>query len=155
MDLLAIFEAYEADYEKTVADDRWSRLERYFTDDVVYETYGPLGERTEGREAVFERMRRELDALDRRCKWRRVTTIGGISVDGNRVLRNWVATYHIDGSTDLMIEGSERITFEGDCIAMLEEEPSEMAARHLLTWMDLNSHVFTTAPEIDVVSSAI
>ncbi len=148
MDLREVFRAYEADFEKTVADDRWSRLERYFTEDAVYQTYGNLGRRTEGRDAVFERLRRDLDTLDRRCKWRRVTTLGGIQVDENRVLRNWVATFHIDGSTDLMIEGSERITFEGNRIAKLEEEPSENAERHLLAWMKLNPHVFLTSPEL-------
>jgi hypothetical protein len=148
MDLREVFHAYSADFEKTVADDRWARLERYFTEDAVYETYGNFGRRTEGRSAVFERLRSDLEMLDRRCKWRRVTTIGGIQVDENRVLRNWVATFHIDGSTDLMIEGSERITFDGDRIVMLEEEPSENAERHLLAWMKLNPHVFAKTPDL-------
>jgi hypothetical protein len=154
MDLREVFQAYSADFEKTVADDRWARLERYFTEDAVYETYGNYGRRTEGRSAVFDRLRRDLDMLDRRCKWRRVTTIGGIQVDENRVLRNWVATFHIDGSTDLMIEGSERITFDGDRIVMLEEEPSENAERHLLAWMKLNPHVFATMPDLAADASA-
>jgi len=106
-----------------------------------------MGRRTLGRDAIFRRLRRELDALDRRCKWRRVTTVGGLEVDGNRVLRNWVVTFHIDGATDLMIEGSERITFEGERIAVLEEEPSESAERHLLAWMKFNPQVFSRATE--------
>jgi hypothetical protein len=154
MDLREVFHAYSADFEKTVADDRWARLERYFTEDAVYETYGNFGRRTEGRSAVFERLRSDLEMLDRRCKWRRVTTIGGIQVDENRVLRNWVATFHIDGSTDLMIEGSERITFDGDRIVMLEEEPSENAERHLLAWMKLNPHVFAKTPDLAADASA-
>ncbi len=145
MDLVELFRAYEADFEKTVADDRWSRLERYFTEDAVYETYGRAGRRTEGRAAIFERLRRELDAFDRRCTWRRVRTIGKIEVDGNRVLRNWCVTFHIDGAADLLIEGSERLTYEGDRIAMLEEEPSETAERHLIAWMKLNPQVFAPA----------
>lgn len=147
MNLLDIFRAYEADFEKTVADDRWSRLEQYFTEDAVYETYGNLGCRTEGRDKIFERLRRELDAFDRRCKWRRVTTVGGLEVDENRVLRNWVVTFHIDGAADLMIEGSERITFDGNRISILEEEPSETAERHLLAWMKLNPQVFSRTLE--------
>ena len=148
MDLREVFHAYEADFEKTVADDRWSRLERDFSENAVYQTYGNLGRRTEGRRNVFDRLRRDLDTLDRRCKWRRVTTIGSIQVDENRVLRNWVATFHVDGSTDLMIEGSERITFVGDRIVKLEEEPSENAERHLLAWMKLNPHVFANTLEL-------
>ncbi|MFN2425458.1 MAG: hypothetical protein ABR587_03315 [Candidatus Binatia bacterium] len=142
MNLIERFLAYEADFEKTVADDRWSRLEPYFTEDAVYETYGSTGRRTQGRDKIFARLRRELDAFDRRCKWRRVTTVGALEVDENRVLRNWVVTFHIDGAADLMIEGSERVTFSGNRIAVLEEEPSETAERHLLAWMKLNPQVF-------------
>lgn len=142
MDLLELFREYQADFEKTVADDRWSRLERYFAEDAVYETYGDAGRRTEGRAAIFRRMKRELDAFDRRCKWRRISNVGGPEVDDNRVLRNWVVTFHIDGAADLMIEGSERITFENGRIVLLEEEPSETAERHLLAWMKMNPQVF-------------
>lgn len=144
MDLLELFRDFEADYEKTVADDRWSRMERYFSERAVYQTYGERGLRTQGRAAIFKRLRRELDAFSRRCKWRRVVTTSGPEVDDNRVLRNWLVTFHIDGAADLMIEGSERITFDGDRIVMLEEEPSETAERHLLAWMELNPQVFAT-----------
>lgn len=142
MKLLDIFQAYVADFEKTVADNRWSRLEPYFTEGAIYQTYGNSGRRTVGRAAIFKRLGRELDAFDRRCNWRRVTTTSGPEVDENRVLRSWVVTFHIDGAADLMIEGSERLTFDGDRIAILEEEPSESAERHLLAWMKFNPHVF-------------
>ena len=143
-----MFDAYVADFEKTVKDDKWSRLERYFTEDAVYQTYGDTGRRTQGRAAIFERLRRELDAFDRRCQWRRVSTTGGPDVDEGRVLRNWLATFHIEGAADLMIEGSERITYQGGRIAMLEEEPSSTAERRLLAWIKLNPRVFgaTAAP---------
>ena len=142
MKLLELFKAYEADFEKTYADDHWQRLECYFTEDAIYQTYGAAGRRTKGREKVFRQLQKEFDALPRRCKWRRVVTTSGPEVDENRVLRSWVITFHIDGAADLMIEGSERITFDGDRIAMLEEEPSETAERHLMAWMKLNPQVF-------------
>lgn len=153
MKLLELFHAYEADFAKTVIDDRWSRLERYFCEDAVYQTYGDTGRRTEGREAIFRRFQRELDAFDRRCKWRRAVTTSGPEVDDNRVLRNWVVTFHVDGAADLMLEGSERITYDGDRIAMLEEEPSEMADRHLLAWIQLNHHVFGAPSEAPAVAA--
>ena len=153
MNLLQLFTAYEADYEKTIADDRWSRLEKYFTEDAVYQTYGSAGRRTKGRDKIFRRMRGELDSFARRCQTRRVMTTSGPEVDGNRVLRSWVVTFHIDGAADLMVEGSERITFVGDRIAMLEEEPSEMAERHLLAWVKLNPQVFGSVEEPPVVAA--
>ena len=148
MNLLERFAEFEADFDKTVKDDRWSRMERYFTEDAVYQTYGDAGRRTVGRDRIFRRLSRELDAFDRRCKWRRVVTTSGPELDENRVLRNWVCTFHIDGAADLMIEGSERITFDGDRIAILEEEPSETAERHLLAWMKLNPQVFGNASDL-------
>ena len=140
--LLDVFHAYEADLEKTIVDDRWSRLEHYFKEDAVYETYGSMAERTKGRDAIFRRLSRQFDAFDRRCQWRRITNTNGPEVDGNRVLRSWLVTFHIDGAADLMIEGSERITFEGDQIALLEQEPSDTAERHLMAWMELNPQAF-------------
>jgi len=142
MDLLELYQEYEQDFEKTYADDHWQRLERYFTEDAIYQTYGTAGRRTKGRDKVFRRLQKELDALPRRCAWRRVVTTNGPEVDDNRVLRSWVVTFHIDGAADLMIEGSERITFDGNRISMIEQEPSETAERHLLAWMKLNRQVF-------------
>lgn len=153
MNLLEIFKTYEADYEKTFVDDRWSRLERYFTEDAVYQTYGAAGRRTKGRDKIFRRLRSELDAFARRCHRRRVMTTSGPEVDGNRVLRSWVVTFHVDGAADLMIEGSERISFIGDRIAMLEEELSEMGERHLLAWIKLNPQVFGSADEPPTVAA--
>lgn len=155
MNLIDLFHEYEADFEKTFQDDRWSRLEPHFTENAVYQTYGSMGRRTEGRDAIFKRLRLELDAFDRRCKWRRITTVGPIEIDENRVLRNWVVTFHIDGAADLMVEGSERITFDGKRISKLEEEPSETAERHLLAWMKLNPQVFARAPERSGAVAAI
>lgn len=145
MKLVDRFLAYAADFEKTVSDDRWSRLEPHFTEDAVYETYGEMGRRTEGRAAIFKRLRQELDAFDRRCNSRRIVTTSGPVEDDGRVLRSWVCTFHLDGAADLMIEGSERITYRGERIAMLEEELSEASERRLLTWVQLNPQVFSSS----------
>ena len=37
MDTLSRFMEYAADFEKTLGDDDWTRLRRYFADDAVYE----------------------------------------------------------------------------------------------------------------------
>ena len=153
MDLLRVFNAYEADLEKTIADDRWSRLERYFKEDAVYETYGSMARRTKGRDAIFRRLRKQYEAFDRRCQWRRVTNVTGPEVDGNRVLRSWLVTFHLDGAADLLLEGSERITFEDGRIVLIEEEPSDTAERHLTAWMQLNPQAFGSSPVIPEAAS--
>ena len=48
------FFEYAQDFEKTFVDDDWSRLERYFEPDAVYEVRNvPFGCRLEGRAAIF------------------------------------------------------------------------------------------------------
>jgi len=37
MDIMQQFMAYAGDFERTLADDDWSRLSGYFADDAVYE----------------------------------------------------------------------------------------------------------------------
>jgi len=44
-------------------DDEWSRPERYFTTDVIYETLGDGGERFAGRPAMLAALRRSVRAL--------------------------------------------------------------------------------------------
>ena len=68
MDPAKRFLEYATAFEQTYADDDWSRLEPYFSEDAVYSSTGeaPLGGRWQGRRQVLEHLRQSLDALDRR-----------------------------------------------------------------------------------------
>jgi hypothetical protein len=76
MSLVARFEAYAADFEVTYADDDWSRLEPYFTEDAVYSTPAN-GVRISGRTSVLAVLKAAVSGFDRRCDSRRLwTTVG-------------------------------------------------------------------------------
>ena len=54
MSIIARFVAYAADFEKTLADDDWSRLAQYFSDDAIYRVESDLfGCELTGQEGIF------------------------------------------------------------------------------------------------------
>lgn len=110
------FIEFAAAFEKTFADDDWSRLEAFLTEDAVYEVTGgpPLGGRWEGRDAVLAQLKASLDALDRRFDERKTELLGAPVAEGETVIFDWRGTYTLEGRPDLVFGGTERIEFEGE-----------------------------------------
>jgi len=131
MDLLARFNAYAHDFEKTFVDDDWERLEPYFTEDVVYEIVGiaEFGAKAEGREAVFQQLKDALDRFDRRCVTRRLQLLRPPELEANAVTIHWAAFYTVPGAPDIRLEGTETASFAGDRIRhLIDTYPSDVAA---------------------------
>ena len=119
MNLVERFQAYAEDFERTFADDDWSRLEQYFTEDAAYSTTAN-GLRVEGRGAVFAVLQASVSSFDRRCSTRTLVTTHGPQARGNEVHREWSAKFTLEGAPDIEIRGSERAVFDGDRIRLLE-----------------------------------
>ncbi len=119
MNLVELYQAYAADFERTFIDDDWSRLERYFTEDATYSTPAN-GLRVSGRETVLAVLRAAVSGFDRRCDTRQLLTTVGPHEQGNEVLREWAATFTLEGAPDLQIGGSERAVFRDNRIEQLE-----------------------------------
>src|SRR5262249_60176454 len=102
MSLVERYRAYAADFERTFADDDWSRLGRYFTEDATYSTPAN-GLRVSGRESVLAVLRTAVSGFDRRCDSRKLLTTVGPVQRGNEVVREWAATFMLDGAPDLAI----------------------------------------------------
>lgn len=119
MSLVERFQAYADAFERTYADDDWSRLEQYFTEDAAYSTTANRL-RVEGRATVFAVLQASVSSFDRRCSTRTLVTTKGPSEHGNEVRREWAATYTLDGAPDIRISGSERAVFDGHRIQLLE-----------------------------------
>jgi hypothetical protein len=117
------FAQYAAAFEETFAHDDWSRLEPYFTEGATYVATGqpPLGGRWQGRGAVLGQLKQALDDLDRRFDTRGVELIGTPKIGEKTFEMAWRATYEKEGCPDLVFAGTERATFEGDCIQLLED----------------------------------
>lgn len=120
MSILQQFIAYAGDFEKTLADDDWTRLRRYFTDDAVYEVKSNVFEcRLTGPTAIFADMKKSLDGFDRRFTRRDVEISDGPSVEGDEMQVGWKVVYHLDGQPSFALPGRSTVRYAGDRIAYL------------------------------------
>ena len=117
------FVEYAAAFEQTFVDDDWGRLEAYFAEDAIYVVTGeaPLGGRWEGRKEVLEQLRKSVNEVDRRFEERRLELVGTPTIGENSFEVSWRGTYTKSGCPDLVLEGTERATFEGGRIQLLED----------------------------------
>ncbi len=117
------FTEYAAAFEETFADDDWSRLEPYFTEDAIYAVTGgpPFGGRWEGRKQLLQHLCESLNGVDRTFDERVLELLGTPTIGENSVKVQWRVTYTKAGQPDVVAEGTERATFEGDRIRLLED----------------------------------
>jgi len=135
LDLLEQFAAQARDFERTFVDDEWSRLERYFTTDVIYETLGDGGERFAGRPVMLAALRRSVTNFDRRCDSRLLVTTRGPFLGPAEVCRHWSCEFAVSGAPDLTIEGTERAVYRGDLIELLQEALTPASRANLNAWL--------------------
>jgi len=130
MDALTRFQEYAAAFEEVFRSDDWSALEPYFTEDAVYEILGgpPFGGRHQGRDAVFTHLKGSLDGFDRRFASRELELLEGPALREGSVWLRWRASYKSPGLPELVIDGEETVSFEGDRIRRLEDRfPPQMS----------------------------
>lgn len=131
MNTVQRFLEYAEAFEETYADDDWSRLEPFFTDDASYQ-FGD--ERAAGRPAMLEMLRSSVNGLDRQMD-SRSADFAAPTVDGDTVHMDWKVTYTKAGCPDLVISGHETAAFEGDRIAALRDVMTPEAEAAIGTWM--------------------
>ncbi len=124
------YQAYADAFEESYADDDWSRIEQYFTEDAVYE--GDPDAR--GREAVLAKLKGGVDGFDRKMD-KRSPDFHTPTVDGNTLVMKWTVSYEKAGAPDLVISGIETAVFEGDRIARLRDDFDPEAQKAMGEWM--------------------
>lgn len=88
------FLAFAMDFELTYDDDDWTRLERHFAKDAVYEVRNTaFACRLEGVPAILRGLKKSLDGFDRRLAKRTLDVVSGPKEDGDVVEVGWAATY--------------------------------------------------------------
>lgn len=117
------FAEYAAAFEETFADDDWGRLESYFAEDAIYVvTAGPpFGGRWEGRKQLLQQLRKSVNEVDRTFDERRLELLGTPTVGENSIKVRWRVTYTKAGCSDVVVDGTECATFDGDRIRLLED----------------------------------
>lgn len=134
MSLIKTFLAYAKDFELTFRDDDWSRLERYFAADAVYQVSdAPFACRIEGRDAIFRGIKKSIDGFDRRMDQRKIEALGQLTETANQVQVPWAVTYHYRDLPPMRVTARTTATYAGDRIVHLEDryDPSDAS---LLGW---------------------
>ena len=124
------YQAYADAFEESYADDDWSRIEQYFTEDAVYE--GDPDAR--GREAVLAKLKGGVDSFDRKMD-KRTPDFNTPTVEGNTLEMRWTVTYQKAGAPDLVISGVETAVFEGERIVLLRDDFDPEAQKAMGEWM--------------------
>jgi hypothetical protein len=123
MPLIPRFAAYAAAFEKAYANDDWSLVEPFFTEDAVYETGlgPPFGGTVTGRAAILAYFRDIVDRFDRRFASRELVLLEGPKETGDAVWIRGAATYRAAGVPAFTLELEETTRFDGDRIRRLED----------------------------------
>ena len=123
MSKIARFAAYANAFEKAFANDDWSLVEPYFTDDAVYEVGAepPMGGVFEGRAAILAYFEQVVNAFDRKFASRELALLEGPKEEGDSVWIRGTATYRARGVPEFVLELEETVHFAGDRIERMED----------------------------------
>ncbi len=135
MGIIDAFERFAADFERTIEDDDWSRLEKYLAEDATYLNVGGPDPKCAGREAIIAFLKADVSNTDRRFDTRTVIALTPPTAEGSRLSRQWRCTYTLAEVPDLVVEGEARYLFEGDLIKEIEEELTAVSMQKFDEWM--------------------
>jgi len=154
-DLTERYAAYVAAFELAFHDDDWTRIESFFTRDIVIRIHTePFAGGCEGIDRVADYFRGVLDNFDRRFDERAITSAPEIEQAGNRVRARWRTSYRRSGAPDLEMSGVEVATFRGQHIARLDSRFDDGVAERMIDWLTRYSELLR--PSVgDVVRSLL
>lgn len=135
MAIIDRFKEFAADFEATVQDDDWNRLERHFTHDATYQNVGGPDPLIKGRERILAFLKKDVSENDRKFESRTLIALSEPVVRQNRLSRRWQCTYTLTRVPDLVVEGEARYLFEGELIKAIEEEVSSESMEKYAKWM--------------------
>ncbi len=136
------FMEYAADFEKTLADDDWSRLGRYFAPDAVYEVRAEgFGCMLTGPDAIFKGMKKSLDGFDRKFDGRTVDVTSGPDIDGDALRVGWAGTYRKAGKAPYVLRGRSEAHYRDGKIVRLVDSYDASVAAEAAAWMQQNDMV--------------
>jgi hypothetical protein len=135
---------YAQGFELTFDDDDWSRLERHFAPDAVYEVRNmSFACRIAGREAIFRGLKKSLDGFDRKLPKRSIEVTDPPTEDGDSMTVGWVVTYEKAGAPPFKLRGRSTARYRGEVIVELVDEFPDGMSDEAERWV--RDH----APELD------
>jgi len=116
---LPTFGNYAADFEQSLRDDDWTRLEQYFSDDASY--LPGDGTEAKGRAAVMQALQDSVNTLERKSDSRELVGEPQISEAGNTITLNYALKYTKSGHPDLHLNGCETVDYANGLIERMED----------------------------------
>ena len=135
MDIMQEFMAYAGDFERTLVDDDWTRLRRYFADDAVYEVNAAsFGCRLTGPAAIFAGMKKSLDGFDRKFAKRDIEVTSGPEVSADEIRMAWKVVYSKDGLPPFVLRGRSAVRYADGKIVHLADSYDPREAAEWAAW---------------------
>ncbi len=136
MDILQQFMAYAGDFERTLADDDWTRLRRYFADDAVYEVKAELfGCRLAGPAAIFAGMKKSLDGFDRKFAKRDIEVTSGPEISADEMRLGWKVVYNKEGVPPFVLRGESLVRYaDGKIVYLTDMYDNARVESELAAW---------------------
>ncbi len=139
MDILPQFMAYATDFERTFADDDWTRLRRYFADDAVYDVKAKsFGCHLVGPAAIFAGMKKSLDGFDRRFAKRDIEVTSGPEVSGAEMRMGWKVVYSKEGLPPFVLRGASTVRYANGKIVHLVDSYDPSIETEFADWQRVN-----------------
>jgi hypothetical protein len=135
MGLADRYREYAQAFEDTYADDDWSRLAAYFTEDAVYDGGEGPDAVARGRGALLARLKSGVDAFDRRFDARKLRFLEEPKQEAGRVHARLELECTKSGAPPCVIACTETAEFEGDRIRELRDEFDSAELATMETWM--------------------
>jgi SnoaL-like protein len=135
MDIMQQFMAYAGDFERTFADDDWSRLRRYFAEDAVYEVKATgFGCRLTGPTAIFAGIKKSLDGFDRKFAKRDIEVLSGPEITGDEIRLGWKVVYTKEGWPPFVLRGQSMARYADGKIVHLADSYDPRVADEFAAW---------------------
>lgn len=132
----ARFADYVIDFERSYEDDDWSRIERYFAPDAVYEVRNSSFDcRLEGPRSIIEGFKCSLDGFDRQLR-RSLRIQEGPHERDNLVTFVWVGRYTRPGAPPLVISARQSARYRDGLIIELCDEYLPDSGDRIAKWLD-------------------
>lgn len=132
MSIVEAFSSYAQAYLETFEDGDWSRLESYFSPNIVF--LPGDGSELRGRLDVLDHLRESWGTFDRLFDSRSVELTSPPVVTITTVTIQWKAVYQKSGLPNLVLAGSEEITFDGNAVSRLEDSADDDVMEALEKW---------------------
>jgi hypothetical protein len=123
-DDVAAFLAYAGAFEKGVADDDWSHVDRQTHDDIVWSAAGappPFGGVWSGRKDALRQMQATVAAFDRRFDAREPRILTGPTPIPGGIHMSWAVVYRREGLPALELRGEEWDLFQDGRLVLHHE----------------------------------